>query len=139
MKVILQDNRWHVLRFETGEEVFDALKKFLANEKITASVFNAIGACKLAELSYFNFETKKYQNKAFEEDLEIVSLTGNSAILNGEVALHAHTVLSRSDFTCVGGHAAKLIVSATCEMFLIKLEGKMERKLDEEMNLNLLI
>lgn len=138
MKIILQDNRRYVLRFQKGEEVFESLKKFLANEKIMACAFSGIGACKLAELSYFNLETKSYQNKIFEEDLEIVSLTGNSAMLNGEVALHAHTVLSKSDFFCVGGHVIKLVVSATCELFLVKLDGIMERKLDAETNLNLL-
>ncbi len=138
MKLILQDHHRYILCFETGEEVFEVLKKFLADEKITASVFNAIGACQLAELSYFNLETKKYQNKVFEEDMEIVSLTGNSAMLNGQTALHAHAVLSRPDFSAIAGHLFKLIISATCEMFLINLDGKMERGLDKETNLNLL-
>ncbi len=138
MKVILKDGRRYVLRFEKGEEVLGALKKFLTDEKITAGAFNGIGACGTAELSYFNLETKQYQSKVFSEDLEIVSLTGNGAILNGQVALHAHAVLSRADFSTIGGHVNKLVVSATCEMFLIKLDGKMERKLDEGTNLNLL-
>ncbi|MEK7617892.1 MAG: PPC domain-containing DNA-binding protein [Patescibacteria group bacterium] len=138
MKITLKDGRRYILRFDKGEEVSENLKKFIASENIGASYFSAIGACGLAELSYFNLETKKYQNKVFEEDLEIVSLTGNSSLLNNNVALHAHAVLSRADFSTLGGHLFKLVVSATCEVFLIKLDGKMERKLDEGMNLNLL-
>lgn len=139
MKLLLKDDQRYFLRFDSGEEVLGCLKKFLTNENIFASAFNAIGASKTAELSYFNLETKKYQNKIFEEDLEIVSLTGNSGVLDREVVLHSHTVLSKNDFSTVGGHVIKLVVSATCEMFLIKLDGRMERKLDLESNLNLLI
>ena len=138
MKIILQDDRRYIVRFDKGDEVVSALKKFLTEQNITASTFSGIGASGLAELSYFNLETKKYQNKTFNEDLEIVSLTGNSAVLNGETALHAHCVLSKSDFSTLGGHVIKLVVSATCEIFLIKLDGAMERKLDPETSLNLL-
>ena len=138
MKVFLQDNQRYVLRFDKGEEVVGGLKKFLSEKQITAGTFNAIGACSMAELSYFNLETKAYENKTFNEDLEIVSLTGNSAVLGGEVALHCHGVLSGPDFVAHGGHINKLVVSATCEVFLIKLDGKMERKLDEKTGLNLL-
>ena len=138
MKQILKDDRRIVLRFDLGEEVAESLKKFLAEEQIFTSVFSAIGACSLAELAYFNLETKKYENQIFEEDLELVSLTGNSSMLNGEVALHSHAVFSRSNFSTLGGHVVRFVVSATCEMFLIKLDGKMQRKLDDKSNLNLL-
>lgn len=128
-----------MLKVDPGEELIAGLKTFLAGERIQASAFSAIGACASVELLYFNLETKAYQNKLIEEDLEIVSLTGNSAMLNGEVVLHAHGVLSKADFSTLGGHIKALTVSATCEVFLIKLDGQMHRKLDEKMNLNLLV
>ena len=138
MKLLLKDSRRYFLRFNAGEEVLGILKNFLRKEKIFAGYFSAIGACQTAELAYFNLATKKYENKVFQEDLEIVSLTGNSAVKDNEIVLHAHTVLSGANFSTLGGHAMKLVVSATCEMFLIKLDGRMERKLDLEANLNLL-
>lgn len=139
MKLILQDNSRYVLRFQSGEEVFESSKKFLAEERIDASVFHGLGACRLAELAVYDLASKTYKTKVFEENCEILSLVGNSALLNGQPVLHAHAILGRSDFSTIGGHAAKLVISATCELFLIKLNGVMERKLDEETNLNLLI
>ena len=127
-----------MLRFQKGEEVFDCLKKFLSEQKIAASSFSAIGAASDAELFAYIGSIKKYKTEEFRGDLEILSLTGNSALLNGEVALHAHAVLGKKDFSLLGGHVNKLVISVTCEMFLIQLDGKMERKLDEETNLNLL-
>jgi predicted DNA-binding protein with PD1-like motif len=139
MKIILKDGRRYMLRFQKGEEVFSELKKFLESENIQASSFSAIGACDMAEIAVYDKENKNYKVQVFNEQFEILSLNGNSAVLNEQVALHAHTVLSRADFSTLGGHASQLLISATCEMFLIKLDGKMERKFDEETKLNLLL
>ena len=138
MKIILQDNRRFILRLNRGEEVFTEIKNFAEKASITAGYFSGIGACGEAELGSFNFQTKKYENQIFTGDLEILSLTGNVSLLNGQVALHAHTCLAKPDFSTIGGHVQRMVVSVTCEIFFIKLEGKMERKLDPEMNINLL-
>lgn len=138
MNVILTDKKQYVLRFDKGEEVFSCLQKFLIDRNIGAAYFSGIGACDTAELALYDKISKSYQKRVFNEQCEILSLTGNSAVKQGQVVLHAHAVLSRHDFSCVGGHVIRLVISATCEMFLVQFEGTMERKLDEETNLNLL-
>lgn len=138
MKVVLQDGSKYVLRFDVGEEVVAALLKFALDYSIDAAIFSGIGACSLAEVAYYDLKNKNYGTKVFTEDLEIVSLTGNIAILKGKPACHAHAVLGRADFTTVGGHVSKIIISATCEIFLTKLEGVMQRSLRKDVNLNLL-
>lgn len=138
MKIILKNDRRYILRFDKGEEVFENLKKFLIEQNIQASYFSGIGACGLAELAFYNSETKNYLKREFKEEFELLSFTGNSAVLNNEITLHAHAVLGKRDFTTIGGHVFKLVISATCEIFLIKLDGKMERVLDEQTDLNLL-
>ncbi len=135
MKVVIQDNRRYILRFDRGEEVIAALKQFLADQKITACAFNGLGACSDLELAYFNFSKKEYEKKIFQEDLEIVSLTGNG----GNGALHMHGSFGKTDFSLIGGHISKLLVSLTCEIFLIKLEGELKRELNADLNLNLLV
>lgn len=138
MKAALKDNRRYVLRFDKGEEVFAKLTEFLTAEKITACAFTAIGAFSEIELGYFNPSLKDYRKKPFYEELEMVSLIGNGGLADNKPFLHAHGMFSRTDFTTIGGHVFKLVVSATCEMFLIKLEGQLSRKLDPETNLKLL-
>ena len=49
----------------------------------------------------------------------------------GETYLHLHINLCREDMSVIGGHLNECRVSATCEMFVRKLEGAVERKLDE--------
>lgn len=138
MKVILKDNRRYILRFDKGEEILAKLSEFLEAEKITAASFNAIGACGEIELGYFNINLKDYRKKPFYEELEIVSLSGNTAMAEGKPVMHAHGMFSRTDFSTLGGHVFKILVSVTCEVFLIKLDGQVNRKLDEATNLKLL-
>jgi predicted DNA-binding protein with PD1-like motif len=138
MKVVLQDQFRYILRLETGEEVFSAIKIFAKQAKITSAYFSGIGACSQAELAYFDMASQRYHTEKFEANLEIVSFTGNLSLLNQEIVLHAHGVLSKPDFTCLGGHVVSMVISATGEIFLVNLNGRLERKLDLKTNLNLL-
>ncbi len=139
MKLVLQDNNYFVLRFDKGEEVFVSLTRFLSAHNITAAFFNGIGACDQLELSYFDFKSKNYIKTEIKQKLEITSLTGNAAISNGQPALHIHGTFAREDLTAIGGHIFKLVISATCEIFLTRLEGEMKREMDSSLNLNLLV
>jgi predicted DNA-binding protein with PD1-like motif len=139
MKLILQDQRRYIIRFDKGEEVLDGIGKFIKEQAITACVFQAIGACENPELGFYNPHIKDYRKKPFLDELEILSLNGNGAIINGEPILHAHGIFGKNDFTTIGGHVFKVPVSVTCEVFLIKLDGEIKREQNTEFNLSLLI
>jgi hypothetical protein len=138
MKLVLKDNRRHILRFDKGEEFFAALTDFLKTNQITAAAFTAIGTCSEIELGYFNSFLKGYRKKLYIENLEIVSLIGNCSMFEGKPVIHAHGSFGKTDFNVVGGHVFKMVVLATCEVFLIKLDGILERKNNPEFNLGLL-
>lgn len=138
MKIVIEDGRRYVLRFDKGEELFAGLSEFILSKNITAAAFNAIGTASEIELGYFNAFLKDYRKKPFVENIEIVSLIGNCGTMAGKPAIHAHGSFSRTDFNVFAGHVFKLVTLATCEVFLIKLEGKMERSNNAEFNLNLL-
>jgi len=139
MKIILQDNKTFVLRFDKGEEVFSGLQKFMQDQQISACVFKGIGACVEAELAYYNEHLKDYRKKPFYENMEIVSLIGNGGLMEGKPIIHAHGVLGRTDFSIVGGHFTKIMVSPTCEIFLTVLNGALQREKNADFNLNLLV
>lgn len=139
MKAILKDNRRYILRFDKDEDVIAQIAAFMQTENITACTFNGVGACSEADLWYYNPFVKDYRKKPYMDSMEIVSLIGNGALKDGQPIIHAHGSFARNDFSLIGGHVAKLVVSATCEVFLIKLDGEMNRSLDAGMNLNLLV
>jgi predicted DNA-binding protein with PD1-like motif len=138
MKVILQDNRRHFLRFDKDEEVIEGLVNYAKEHGITAAFFTGIGTSSTVEVGFFNSFLKDYRKKPLLENFEILSLTGNIASLNGAPAVHAHGTFGNNEYGVVGGHVFKVVTLATCEVFLVNLEGKLERGMNEEWKLNLL-
>lgn len=138
MKVINSDPHSILFRFDTSESVWDELLKYCTDNKLSSGVFSAIGACKEVVLSYYNLDKKVYDDKPLTENLEILTITGNIAQMDGKYLIHAHGSFGRNDFSVVGGHIKKLVTSATCELTLQLLSETVSRFYDEETGLNLL-
>lgn len=138
MKLIHTQNNIHFLRFDASENVIELLQRFCQENQISSGSFHALGACGELILSYYNLETKTYEDTTLTEDLEIASMVGNIAMMNNEIIIHTHGVFGREDLSTVGGHIKKLIVSATCEVTLTTFEKELTRTYDEKTGLNLL-
>lgn len=120
------------------EKVIETLKQIVVQEKITAGSFKAIGALKEIKLGFYHLETKKYDEKFFEEDHELLSLDGNISRLNGDPVVHCHAVLGNTDFAAVGGHLFEARVAVTCEVFITLAKYNLIRQFTPEIGLNLL-
>ena len=138
MQIVLKDSRHYILRFDKGEEIVAGLLEFAELNEVKAAAFNGIGAANYAELGFFDLEKKTYEKQVFAEEVEIISLIGNLAVLAGRPVLHVHGSFGRRDFSVVGGHVIGLRVSVTCEILLTLLDGRLERRPDSGLNLNLL-
>lgn len=80
---------------------------------------------------------KKYYSNSFKGDFEIVSLTGTINTMNNEFYCHIHMSAGNEKGETYGGHLNRAIVSATCEMIINIIEGRVDRYFDEEIGLNL--
>ena len=138
MKIISKDTAIHILRFDKGEDVIDGLVKYCGKNNLAAAHFTGLGACGSMILSYYDLDNKKYLDKTFDEDLEIVSLTGNVAKLKDQTIIHTHGVFSAKTYETFGGHVKAMIVSATCEIHLTVIPGTLKRGFDSDSGLNLL-
>ena len=90
------------------------------------------------ELAHYIVENKKYTSKVFKQVLEITNLTGNITTMDNEVYLHCHITLGNEKMGVIAGHLNEGIISATCEIILVKLEAEINRKHDDLIGLNLL-
>ncbi len=126
-----------IVRFEEGEELVSSFTKLCGEQRIHGGVVTAIGAVRDAEISVFNPATKTYADMLVKENCEIVSLAGSATVLGNAPWPHLHIALARPDFTVVGGHLKKAIVSPTCEM-AITVVDELERKRDAKTGLALL-
>lgn len=139
MQVILKDNRRFVLRFDKGEDVCVKLQEFMDEQKMTGCAFWGIGSCTEIQFGYYNEHLKEYRKKPYYEEMEVINFQGTGALMNDKAVVHAHGTVGRTDFTMLGGHVFKLVVSATMEIVLIQLDGALNRKNNPDFNLNLLV
>ncbi len=105
-----------------GVDIVERLSGIIQQNGITAGMVTGIGALSEAELGYFNAQTKSYEKKRFQENLEIVSLKGNISRKDGDIVPHLHAVLAKKDFSALGGHLFSGIVYAF-EFEIIPFEG----------------
>lgn len=127
-----------VLRLEKGDDIVQTLRKFAADHRIRAGFFEGIGSLNKAKLGHYDFQTKTYKHETFEDDLEIITLSGNIAIMDKQVIPHAHATLGRRDFSVIGGHLDEDSIANMVEISLERLPGKLVKARDDEIGLNLL-
>jgi len=127
----------YVVRLNKGEDVMESLKELCSEEEIELAEVTGLGASNLVEIGVFNVNTKEYNTKVFEGMFEITSLVGNVTRKDGEVYLHLHINFGDPDGNVRGGHIVRARISATCEMIVRKINGKVGRKLSDEIGLNL--
>jgi len=139
MKRILQDNNTYVISGERGEELLAGIKEFCKEYRIEAASFHTIGAASEVELAWYDLGAKQYVTALFQENLEVVSLTGNVSKLGSELMVHSHGVFSNKSMETKGGHVNKVVISGACEVTLTRMEGNIGRVYDDETGLNLMI
>lgn len=145
----------YLIRLNFGEELREEIEKFCGEKKIGAAWINAIGASSEIEIACYNLEKKEYEVKKFFERLEIVSVMGDISLKSfdpapaqkarlapegrrGKPFLHAHGTFARPSMDVIGGHINRCVISATCEVAIWVMDGKLGRKYDEFTGLHLL-
>jgi hypothetical protein len=126
-----------VVRIDKGEEILEKIKEVAIRENIKLATVTALGATSDFTVGVFKTEEKKYYSNSFKGDFEIVSLTGSINTMNNEFYTHIHMSAGDEKGNVFGGHLNKAIVSATCEMFIHIIEGKVDRELNKDIGLNL--
>jgi predicted DNA-binding protein with PD1-like motif len=130
--------RTFAIVFRTGDRVLEGLRRFASEHAIEAAAFTAIGAFQRVTLGYFDIERRDYTRVEFDEQVEVLSLTGNVARGPDGVALHAHAVIGRSDASAHGGHLLEATVRPTLEVVLVEPPAHLQRRIDSATGLPLL-
>jgi predicted DNA-binding protein with PD1-like motif len=129
----------YVVTIARGEEVFSELQKLIEQEKIACATFTGLGAVDKIEIAYYNLQTKEYERTTIEEELELLSIVGNLAYLDGtKPILHIHGVFGKRDLSTLGGHLFSMKISGACEIHLTTYPEKIGRAFDSETGLNLI-
>lgn len=127
-----------MVRLDRGEEVIASLTNLCKDHEIEAAHLSAIGAVRNAEIGYYDLKSFSYLTRKFPEIYELVSLSGNVALVDGEPFVHAHATLGSSDFSVHGGHLVAATVAVTVEAVVTVFDTRFQRSLDPEVKLKLL-
>lgn len=127
----------YLLKLTRGERVIESLLQFAREKNIQGGLFHGIGALEDAEVGFYNLAIREYRFKHFPGILELASMTGNIALVDGNPFVHAHVVLSDDEMQAFGGHLKEAIVGVTCEIHLSVLQEPLIRIHEEEVGLNL--
>jgi predicted DNA-binding protein with PD1-like motif len=138
MQVAAAHENQYVLSLARGEELFETLLRWCSEKNLTGATLTGLGAADTLELAYYHLPTKTYERHRIDEEVEILSLTGNLALLKGERVLHIHGVFGKRDLSTLGGHLFSLQVSGACEIHLTPLPEPLNRAADKITGLNLL-
>jgi predicted DNA-binding protein with PD1-like motif len=97
-----------------------------------------MGALSDAVLGYFDWQQKDYKRIPIDEQVEVLNLTGNIALADGEPKLHPHIVLGKADGTACGGHLLEAHVRPTLEVIITESPAHLQRRSDPETGLALI-
>ncbi len=130
-------SNYFLLRLETGEEVISSIKKICKTQHIDNAYFSGLGSIENPTLAHYLLSNKKYTEKKFEGVFELINITGNVALCDDEVLVHAHATVADSEMNTHGGHVVSATVSATVEIQLRILDSVYTKSHDEKIGLNL--
>lgn len=126
-----------VARIDRGEEILSKIEEISLKENIKLANVNALGATDEFEVGVYKVDEKKYYKNNFKGAYEIVSLTGSINTMDDKFYTHIHMSCGDEKGNVVGGHLNRAVVSATCEMFIEIIDGRVDRFKDEVTGLNL--
>lgn len=126
-----------VIRMDRGEEIIQSLRLAAEKEGVRLASVEALGAVDDFTVGVFDTVEKQYHANHFTGAFEIVSLTGTVTTQDGKFYAHLHMSAGDREGKVFGGHLNSATVSATCEMVVRVLDGRVERQFDEGVGLNL--
>ena len=121
------------------DDLVESINKFIKEKSIQGGQITGIGALEDVELGLYDLTKKTYVKKHFgQTELELVSLTGNISLKDGNPFAHIHVVVSDGEMRCFGGHLFKARVSVTAELSIVALGVMPERTMNPQMGLALI-
>jgi predicted DNA-binding protein with PD1-like motif len=121
-----------------GDEVMSGLTDFARQNKVTSASFTAIGAFSHATVAWFDDGRKEFKLIPIEQQVELVSMIGDIALVNDQPSVHTHVAVASSDGTVRGGHVINAFVFPTLELFMTVYPTPLHKESDKATGLKLI-
>jgi predicted DNA-binding protein with PD1-like motif len=121
-----------------GDEAVGCLLDFARENDVQGGHLSGLGAFRKVAVGYFDLARKDYVRIPIDEQVEVVSLVGNFAALDGETKLHAHVVVAKRNGQAFGGHLLEAHVRPILEVVVEDEPTHLRRQIDPDTGLPLL-
>jgi uncharacterized protein len=133
-----EPTKQYAVIFYQGDEAFSGLLEFAEKYQVTSAHFTAIGALNGATLGWFDPQRKMYKKIPINGQHEVIGMSGDIALYQGQPAVHTHMVVGNSDGTTRGGHVLDAYVSPTLEVMVTVDPVTMQKRFDPATDLTLI-
>ena len=127
----------YLVRLDRGEEILEQVEALARKEHIALASVQALGAVDHFTVGIYDTEKQVYKANEFRGAFEIVSLVGTVDQKDGQFYAHLHMSAGDDQGRVFGGHLNGARISATCEMVVRELPGRVDREKDPQTGLNL--
>jgi hypothetical protein len=128
----------YVIVLAKDDEVMSGLADFARENNVTSASFTAIGAFSHATVAWFDDSRKEFKLIPIKQQVELVSMIGDIALVNDKPAVHTHVSVASSDGTVRGGHVINAFVFPTLELFMTVYPAPLHKQPDEATGLELI-
>ncbi|NJE47567.1 DUF296 domain-containing protein [Thermococcus sp. GR7] len=120
-----------LFRVPEGKELLSFINEFARKNNVLIGTVSAIGSLRNPKIGYFVEEEGQYKVIELKGIYELVSLSGNISLKDGEPFAHIHVALGDSEGRLWGGHLVEGEVFVA-EVYIQELLGEpLERKPQE--------
>lgn len=127
-----------VIRLQAGEDVHESLLGLCREHGVRGGfVVSGIGMLSDPELGFF-VNNGQYERQSFPGRHELLNLSGNISLRDGDVMAHLHALLANEDYSVFGGHLFGAKVGLTLEVLIQAVadeEAKMYRVVEADSGL----
>jgi len=124
--------------FYQGDEALSGLLQFAQQYHVTSAHFTAIGAVNGATVGWFDPQRKMYKKILINGQHEVIGMSGDIALYQGQPVVHTHMLVGASDGTTRGGHVLAAYVSPTLEVMVTIDPVTMQKRFDPDTDLTLI-
>lgn len=115
------------VRIDRGERVVESLYRVCEQEQVLLGAISGLGAVDEAEVGLYEVEKKYFNPILLKGEREMTSVNGNVTVKDGKPYLHLHATFADQSGNVCGGHLREAKISATAEIFIEILKGKVGR------------
>lgn len=130
--------RTFMLVFATGDELLQGLTEFAEQQHIAAARVTGLGAISHATLGWLDLGKKAYKPIVIPDQVEVTSMVGDIAELNGKPSVHLHLTVAHQDGSVSGGHLIEAFTRPTLEVIVTEYPKGLQKQFDPEIGMALI-